>query len=171
MLPSKQLYQYEHLPKVSALLKAGAEKGWYPQAIVESLLKITGYFPQGFGITYIPKDSDKRDLDRYEYAIVNGLYPPEPEAPICRQVTRNLTYNSFGINLVISAENNLYFNTAQQKLEKVSEERLREILSKLVSNFEERTSTDLIPKCWYPDEYFSYQKNQNLWNRTDTIRN
>ena len=171
VLPSKQMYQYEHLPKVSALLKAGAEKGWYPQAIVESLLKITGYFPQGFGITYIPKDSDKRDLDRYEYAIVNGLYPPEPEAPICRQVTRNLTFNSFGINLVISAENNLYFSTAQQKLEKVSEERLKEILSKLVSNFEERTSTDLIPKCWYPDEYFSYQKNQNLWNRTDTIRN
>jgi hypothetical protein len=40
-----------------------------------------------------------------------------------------------------------------------------------VSNFEERTSVDLIPKCWFPDEYFSYQKNQNLWNRTDTVRN
>ncbi len=171
VLPSKQNYNYEHLPKVSALLKVGVEKGWYPGSIIESLLKITGYFPQGYGITYIPKDSDKRDLDRYEYAIVNGLYPPEPEAPICRQVTRNLTFNSFGINLVISAENNLYFSPAQQKLEKVSEERLREILSKLVSNFEERTTTDLIPKCWYPDEYFSYQKNQNLWNRTDTIRN
>ncbi len=171
VLPAKQNYNYEHLPKVSALLKVGVEKGWYPAAIIESLLKITGYFPQGYGITYIPKDSDKRDLDRYEYAIVNGLYPPEPEAPICRQVTRNLTFNSFGINLVISAENNLYFSPAQQKLEKVSEERLREILSKLVSNFEERTTTDLIPKCWYPDEYFSYQKNQNLWNRTDTIRN
>lgn len=171
VLPAKQSYQYEQLPKVSALLKAGAEKGWYPPAIVDSLLKITGYFPQGFGITYIPKDADRRDLDRYEYAIVNGLYPPEPEAPICRQVTRNLTFHSFGINVVVSADNNLYFSTAQQKLEKVSEARLREILSKLVSNFEERTSTDLIPKCWFPDEYFSYQKHQNLWNRTDTVRN
>ena len=110
-------------------------------------LPISGHFPQGFGITYIPKDSDKRDLDRYEYAIVNGLYPLEPEQPVCRQVTRNLTFNTFGINVVISAENNLYFPVAQQKLERISEERLREILSKLVSNFEERINTDLIPNA------------------------
>jgi hypothetical protein len=171
VLPSKANYQYEQLPKVSALLKAGVTKGWYPAAIVESLLKITGYFPQGYGITYIPKDSDKQDLDRYEYAIVNGLYPPEPEQPICRTVTRNLTYNSFGINVVVSVENNLYFQNAQQKLEKMSEERLKEILSKLVSNLEERTTMDLIPKCWHPDEFFTFLKNQNLWNRVDTIRN
>jgi hypothetical protein len=171
VLPSKANYQYEQLPKVSALLKAGVTKGWYPAAIVESLLKVTGYFPQGYGITYIPKDSDKQDLDRYEYAIVNGLYPLEPEQPICRTVTRNLTYNTFGINVVVSVDNNLYFPSAQQKLEKMSEERLQEILSKLVSNLEERTTMDLIPKCWHPDEFFTMMKNQNLWNRVDTIRN
>lgn len=171
VLPSKANYQYEQLPKVSALLKAGVAKGWYPSAIVDSLLKITGYFPQGYGITYIPKDSDKQDLDRYEYAIVNGLYPLEPEQPICRAVTRNLTYNTFGINVVVSVDNNLYFQSAQQKLEKMSEERLQEILSKLVSNLEERSTMDLIPKCWHPDEFFTYLKNQNLWNRVDTIRN
>lgn len=171
VLPSKQNYSYDSLPKVGPLLKAGVEKGWYPAAVVQSLLTITGYFPQGYGITYIPKDSDKRDLDRYEYAIVNSLYPLEPEQPVCRQVTRNLTFNTFGINVVISAENNLYFPVAQQKLERISEERLREILSKLVSNFEERTTTDLIPKCWNPDEFFCYLKHQNLWNRNDTIRN
>ncbi len=171
VLPSKANYQYEQLPKVSALLKAGVGKGWYPAAIVESLLKVTGYFPQGYGITYIPKDSDKQDLDRYEYAIVNGLYPLEPEQPICRTVTRNLTYNTFGINVVVSVDNNLYFPSAQQKLEKMSEERLQEILSKLVSNLEERTTMDLIPKCWHPDEFFTMMKNQNLWNRVDTIRN
>lgn len=171
VLPSKANYQYAQLPKVSALLKAGVAKGWYPAAIVDSLLKITGYFPQGYGITYIPKDSDKQDLDRYEYAIVNGLYPQEPEQPICRTVTRNLTYNTFGINVVVSVDNNLYFQSAQQKLEKMSEERLKEILSKLVSNLEERTTMDLIPKCWHPDEFFTFLKNQNLWNRVDTIRN
>jgi hypothetical protein len=171
VLPSKANYQYEQLPKVSALLKAGVAKGWYPAAIVDSLLKITGYFPQGYGITYIPKDSDKEDLDRYEYAIVNGLYPLEPEQPICRAVTRNLTYNTFGINVVVSVDNNLYFQSAQQKLEKMSEERLKEILSKLVSNLEERTTMALIPKCWHPDEFFTFLKNQNLWNRVDTIRN
>lgn len=171
VLPSKQQYSYDSLPKVGPLLKAGVEKGWYPAAIVRSLLKITGYFPQGYGITYIPKDSDKRDLDRYEYAIVNSLYPPEPETPICRQVTRNLTFHNAGGNILLSAENILYFPAAQQKLERVSEDRLREILSKLVSNFEERIAMDLIPKCWYPDEYFLTTKNQNLWNKSDTTKN
>jgi len=171
VLPSKQQYSYDSLPKVGPLLKAGVEKGWYPAAIVRSLLKITGYFPQGYGITYIPKDSDKRDLDRYEYAIVNTLYPPEPQTPICRQVTRNLTFHNTGGNVLLSAENILYFPAAQQKLERVSEERLKEILSKLVSNFEERIAMDLIPKCWHPDEYFLTTKNQNLWNKSDTTKN
>lgn len=171
VLPSKSNYQYEQIAKVSALLKAGVEKGWYPAKIVDNLLQITGIFPQGFGITYIPKDSDRRDLDRYEYAIVNGLYPFEPEQPICRQVTRNLKFNNFGINVVVAPDNNLFFPMAQQKLEKISEERLREILLQLVSNFEERMEMDLIPRCWHPDEFFHYSKNQNLWNRTDTIRN
>lgn len=171
VLPSKSNYQYEQIAKVSALLKAGVEKGWYPGRIVDTLLQITGVFPQGFGITYIPKDSDRKELDRYEYAIVNGLYPPEAEQPICRQVTRNLKFNNFGINLVISTDNNLFFPVAQQKLERVSEERLREILQQLVSNFEERMEMDLIPRCWHPDEFFHYSKNQNLWNRIDTVRN
>jgi len=171
VLPSKQQYNYESLPKVGPLLKAGVEKGWYPAEIVRSLLKITGYFPQGYGITYIPKDSDKRDLDRYEYAIVNALYPPEPETPICRQVTRNLAFHHAGANLLLSAENILFFPQAQQKLERISEDRLREILSKLVSNFEERISMDLLPKCWHPDEYFLTTKHQNLWNKSDTTRN
>lgn len=171
VLPAKQSYKYEHIAKVSAILKAGVTKGWYPAPIVEALLSITGTFPQGFGITYIPLDSDQKPLDRYEYAIVNGLYPTDADQPICRAVTRNLTYHSSGTNVVISLENNLYFPPAQQKLEKMSEERLLEILSKLSSNFEERSQADLMPKCWHPDEYFTYLKNQNLWNKAETWRN
>lgn len=171
VLPAKQHYKYEHLPKVTAILKAGVGKGWYPAPIVDALIDITGAFPQGYGITYIPKDSDQRDLDRYEYAIVNGLYPADFEQPLCRAVTRNLTYHSSGSNVIVSSSNNLFFAPAQQKLEKMSEERLLEILSKLASNFTERSQMDLIPKCWHPDEYFTYMKNQNLWNKTDTYRN
>ena len=171
VLSTKLNHSYESLPKAALVLQSGVERGYYHKAAVDALLKITGLFPQGYGVTYIPKDSDKQDLDRYEYAIVNGLYPLEPEQPICRTVTRNLTYNTFGINVVVSVDNNLYFQSAQQKLEKMSEERLQEILSKLVSNLEERTTMDLIPKCWHPDEFFTFLKNQNLWNRVDTIRN
>lgn len=165
VLPSKQNYRYDQLPKVSAVLRAGVEKGWYPAEIVNTLLQITGDFPQGYGITYIPKDSDQKDLDRYEYAIVNSLYPAESDQPGCRFVTRNLNYTHAGSNLIVKRENNLYFATAQKKLERMSEERLKEILSKLVSNFEERSQMDLIPKCWGPDEFFTILKNQNLWNR------
>lgn len=166
VLPSKQSYRYDQLPKVSAVLRAGVTKGWYPAAVVERLLQITGDFPQGYGITYIPKDSDHKDLDRYEYAIVNSLYPAETDQPVCRVVTRNLNYTHAGANLTVRRDNNLYFPQAQKKLERMSEERLREILSKLVSNFEERASMDLIPKCWGPDEFFTLLKNQNLWNRS-----
>ena len=159
------------MPKAALVLQSGVERGYYHKAAVDALLKITGLFPQGYGVTYIPKDSDKRDLDRYEYALVVSLYPPALDMPICRVVTRSMTFSNTGTNVVVSVDNNLYFPAARKKLEKMSEERLLEILSKLVSNFEERKNMELIPKCWFPDEYFSYSKNQNLWNKVTTIQN
>ncbi len=165
VLSTKANYSYESLPKVSLVLENGVERGIYSAVAVTGLLKITGVFPQGFGVTYIPKDSDRQDLDRYEYAIVTSLYPQDPRMPVCRMVTRNLTYNVSAQGCVVSVENNLYYPAARKKLERISEERLLEILSKLVSNFEERKNMALLPKCWHPDEYFSYTKNQNLWNK------
>ena len=165
VLSTKSSFAYDTLPKVTLVLEKGVEKGVYSKVAVDALISITGVFPQGFGVTYIPKDSDRQDMDRYEYAIVTGLYPADIKQPICRMVTRNLTYNVSAQGCVISAENNLYYPQARKKLEKISEERLLEILSKLVSNFEERKNMPLLPKCWHPDEYFSYLKNQNLWNK------
>ena len=165
VLSTKSSFAYDTLPKVALVLEKGVEKGVYSKVAVDALICITGVFPQGFGVTYIPKDSDRQDLDRYEYAIVTGLYPADIRQPICRMVTRNLTYNVSAQGCVISVENNLYYAPARKKLEKISEERLLEILSKLVSNFEERKNMPLLPRCWHPDEYFSYVKNQNLWNK------
>lgn len=165
VLSTKSSFVYETLPKVTLVLEKGVEKGVYSKVAVDALVSITGVFPQGFGITYIPKDSDRQDMDRYEYAIVTGLYPDDIRQPVCRMVTRNLTYNVSAQGCVVSVQNNLYYPHARKKLEKISEERLLEILSKLVSNFEERKNMPLLPKCWHPDEYFSYLKNQNLWNK------
>lgn len=165
VLSTKSSFAYETLPKVALVLEKGVEKGVYSKVAVDALLSITGIFPQGFGITYIPKDSDRQDLDRYEYAIVTGLYPADIRQPVCRMVTRNLTYNVSAQGCIVSVENNLYYPQARKKLERISEERLLEILSKLVSNFEERKNMPLLPKFWRPDEYFSYVKNQNLWNK------
>ena len=83
------------------------ERGYYHKAAVDALLKITGLFPQGYGVTYIPKDSDKRDLDRSEYALVVSLYPPALDMPICRVVTRSMTFSNTGTNVVVSVDNKL----------------------------------------------------------------
>ncbi|WNO61244.1 hypothetical protein [Rheinheimera sp. MMS21-TC3] len=171
VLSTKPNFVYETLPRVSLVLEKGVEKGVYSNTAVKSLLAITGIFPQGFGITYIPKDSDDQDLDRYEYAIVTGLYPKNLHEPACRMVTRNLTYNVSAQGCIVSVGNNLYYPTARKKLAVISQERLLEIFKLLVSNYEERKNMSLLPKCWHPDEYFSYVKNQNLWNRVVMHRN
>ncbi|WP_416306168.1 hypothetical protein [Neptunicella sp. SCSIO 80796] len=159
------------MPKVGQMLRKGAEQGMFSPTVTEALLQVTGIFPQGYGIAFIPKDSDKRDIDKYEYAIVTRLYPANPDEPISRCVTRNLSYNSNCPDYVISKSNNLYFEPARKAFEKVSPERLLEILSKLVSNFEERKNQDLVPRCWHPYEYFSDAKHQNLWNKMSQFRN
>ena len=171
IMSTKHNYSYEHLPRVKLVMDKGAEVGAYSAAVSKSLIDITGVFPQGYGITYIPQDSDGHDLDRYEYGIVVGLFPDDIEIPECRMATRNLAFNAFGVNVIIGKENNLYFGVARKKLERVSEERLEEILRKLWSNYEERKHLDLIPKCWFPYEYFTYSKFQNLWNKaSDKIK-
>jgi hypothetical protein len=171
VLSTKANHTYSSLPKATLVLEKGAENKAFSAVVVKHFIEITGTFPQGFGITYIPKDPDKRDLDRYEYAVVVGLYPTNPNIPLCRAATRNLTFNSFGMNYMISVESNLYFSKARKKLEKVSEDRLREILSKLWSNYDDKVDLELIPACWQPNEYFSYKKHQNLWNKATTFRN
>jgi len=166
VLPTKRNLAYVNLPKVFQILNNGVERGTINKQVVECLLKITGIFPQGYGITYIPKNSKGDELDRYEFAIVNTLYPQEPYIPICRIATKNQVFISSGGDLTISPSNNLYFADTQKKLMKISPERLKGILSKLWSNFEERhDELDLIPKCWHPYEYFSFAKQQNMWNK------
>ena len=166
VLSSKRNFTYASLPKGFQILNKGVERGSINKQVVESLLKITGIFPQGYGITYIPKNSKGFDLERYEFAVVNTLYPQEPYSPICRIATKNQVFISSGGDLNIAPGNNLYFPDARKKLMKVSPERLKGILSKLWSNFEERhEQLDLIPKCWHPYEYFSFAKQQNMWNK------
>ncbi|WP_019612843.1 hypothetical protein [Psychromonas ossibalaenae] len=166
VLSTKRNFTYASLPKVFQVLNKGVEGGSINKQVVETLLKITGIFPQGYGIAYIPKNSKGYDLERYEFAIVNTLYPQEPYSPICRIATRNQVFISSGGDLNIAPVNNLYFADARKKLTKISPERLKGILSKLWSNFEERhEELDLIPKCWHPYEFFSFAKRQNMWNK------
>jgi len=163
---SKQSYNFFDLPKAQLLIGNAAEKIAISKVVTNALLSILGHFPQGYGITYIPKDDDKTYLDRYEYAIVVGLNPANPYVPTCRVATRNLKFIANGQVMSIDKDSNLYFSAAKKKLEKINPERLEDILSKLASNFEERKDMQLIPSYWNPYVFFSYQNLQNLWKKT-----
>jgi hypothetical protein len=169
VLSTKPNYDIRELPKAAILLTKVATQGAISITAANSLIEIVGYFPQGFGIAYLPDDERSLIQERYEYAIVNSLYPVDPRVPHCRIVTRNLTYVSYGNNLLVSEKNNLFFPATQKKMQKVDEQRLREIIVKLYHDFEQRGANDLIPKCWQPYDYFSFKKNQNLWNKKETI--
>ncbi len=163
ILSTKDSYNYKLLPKVYQALYQNAERGICRKDIVDLLYKITGTFPQGYGVTYIPSDID--DNVRYEYAVVTQLYPENPEEPICRSATRNLTFIGHGHDMVIKENNNLYYVETVKRFSTISKERLNEIFELLSSNYQERQSLDLLPRCWQPTEYFSMKNNQKLWNR------
>ena len=166
ILSTKANYNYKLLPKVFQVLNQNAERGGCSQVVVDALYKITGMFPQGFGITYIPLDNEGKQQETYEYAIVNQLYPADPLQPICRIATRQLAFISFGQNIIINNSENLYFTETAKKLASISKERLNEILELLASNYQERQQLDLLPRCWHSHEFFSIKDNQKLWNKT-----
>ena len=162
---TKSSYSYKVLPKVYQVLNQNAERGACSQTVVDALYKITGMFPQGYGITYRPSESDGSPSDTYEYAIVTRLYPSNPEQPICRVATRKLAFIGYGHDITIPSDRNLYFPETAKSMVNISKERLAEILELLSSNYQERKDLDLIPRCWHSKEYFSMKGNQNLWNK------
>ncbi|WP_077338892.1 hypothetical protein [Pseudocolwellia agarivorans] len=165
ILSTKPKYDYKLLPKVYQVLDKNAEKGVCYQLVVDALRTITGIFPLGYGVTYIAENIHGEMQFSYEYAIVKHLYPENPELPICRTATRNLAFISFGQDIIVSKERNLHFPEAAKKLSKISKERLNEILALLSSNYTERKELDLIPRCWFANEYFSIKAHQKLWNK------
>lgn len=167
ILSTKASYNYKLLPQVYQVLNKNAELGACSQVVVDALYQITGMFPQGFGVVYIPKGDFGEQNDCYEYAIVNGLYPASLKQPVCRMVTRKLAFMGFGHDVVIKENCNLYFTQTAKKLAKLSKERLNEILELLSSNAEERKQLDLLPRCWHTKEYFSVKIHQKLWNRIE----
>ncbi|NQZ83024.1 MAG: hypothetical protein HRT52_18615 [Colwellia sp.] len=165
IISTKPNYNYKLLPKVYQVLNQNAERGSCSQIVVDALHTLTGDFPLGYGVVYIPNDSDGRALDRYEYAIVNRLYPEKRQEPKCRIASRNLTFINHGQDIVITNDNNLNFAETGKKLASISKERLNEILELLASNYAERQKLDLLPRCWHPKDYFSIKDNQKLWNK------
>ena len=165
VMSTKPNYNYKLIPKVYQALNQNAERGNCSQLVVDHLYKITGMFPQGFGVTYLALDAAGNSLERYEYAIVNHLYPANPEEPHCRMATRQMSFVGYGTDMVVHKTENLYFAESAKRLASMSKERLLEILEKLVSNYQERSELDLIPRCWHPRDFFTLKEHQKLWNK------
>lgn len=166
ILSTKASYNYKLLPKVYQALNQNAERGTVSQVAVNTLRDITGEFPQGFGVTYIPTDSDGKKGEHYEYAIVTQLYPENPCNPVCRTATRGLTFIGHGQDIVITDDINLYNTETAKEFASISKDRLNEILEKLASNYQERKKLDLLPRCWHANDYFGMRNHQKLWNKT-----
>ncbi|XQW84838.1 hypothetical protein ACOYR1_17175 [Thalassotalea piscium] len=166
ILSTKPSYNYKLLPKVYQALYQNAEHGSCSKEAVDTLYRITGDYPQGYGVTYIPTDSEGGISDRYEYAIVTQLYPENGKNPICRTATRYLTFISYGQDVVIDNKSNLYNVEVAQQFATISKERLNEILELLASNYSDRKNLDLLPRYWHAGDYFSVKDNQKLWNKS-----
>ena len=142
-----------------------AKKGALNEKTCEAFLSIVGYFPQGFGVTYIPRNEKGIDREQYECAIVTQLNPPVASEPICRAATRNLTFISSGADEQIATSNNLFFPSSKKRMMRLGKERLIEIRSLQSGDYDPENAEELIPSCWDPRDYFSLKKHQNLWNR------
>ena len=167
ILSTKESYNYKVLPQVFQVLNKNAELGACSQKVVDTLYEITGMFPQGYGVIFMPEDEVGQQADCYEYAIVNRLYPKKPDQPLCRITTRKLTFIGYGHNIEVKKQNNLYFPNMAKKIASLSKERLNEILELLSSNYQERQQLDLLPRCWHAGEFFSVKAHQKLWNKDD----
>lgn len=171
VLPGRQRYQYDALPKASLVLKDAVSRGQLAGVWVQHFLRITGVFPQGFGITFIPAQFSGLPGEKYELAIVNQLYPPNAAEPLCRVVSRNLQYRRGGHNCQVSINNNLYFKPARQRLSVIAPQRLQEILAQLSAGWQPGQIRHYLPRCWQPHSFFSHSQHQNLWNQARQLIN
>ena len=163
VLSTKSDYSRMSLPKGYMLIEQLAKKGGLNKQLAQDFVELVGYFPQGFGVTYIPVNEKGQEKDQYECAIVIGLNPANPAEPLCKVVTRNQKYITSGAQEVIPKGRNLYFPANRKKLMRVGQERLGEIMSQLSSNFTPDAIDDLVPSFWEPYDFFGFKKHQNLW--------
>lgn len=171
VLPGRQRYSYEALPKAPLLLREAVRRTEYDGRLVDRVFRMLGLFPQGFGVVYTPLGDDGKPQQRYEFAIVNSLYPEKPEQPGCRVVSRNQQYRNTGYNINLSTDLNLYFKPARDRLKTLPEKRLRELLNVLYQDGDAQYARKLLPHCWQPDNFFSLAENQNLWHSAEQRQN
>ncbi|MBU3023317.1 hypothetical protein [Aestuariibacter sp. A3R04] len=165
VLSTKPGYSRLDLPKGYIIIEQMAKRGNVNSRLAEHFISLVGYFPQGFGVCFIPVNEKGVEKDQYEYAIVSQLNPAKPVSPVCRIVTRNLTYITNGKDETIPKERNLFFTAAKQKLMRIDRSRLIEIMGQMTNNFNEDDLDKVIPAFWEPSDFFSDKRHQSAWKK------
>lgn len=163
VLSTKPNYDRISLPKGYMIIEQMAKQGAINLQLANHFIHIVGYFPQGFGICFIPVNEKGFEKDQYEYAIVTRLNPDNPAAPVCRVVSRNLNFTANGKDETIVKSRNLYFKAARQKLMKLDRQRHAEILRQMTRNFKDSDLDKQVPAFWEPYDFFAEKRNQSLW--------
>lgn len=163
VLSTKSDYSRKDLPKGYMVIKSLIEKGRLNRRIATNFLQMVGYFPQGFGVTYIATDMQGNIKDGYEYAIVNRLYPDNPSEPRVRGVSRNLNFIVSGKDMVITRDLNLYFVANTKKIQRIDKTRLKELVDSLSGGEANDNVENLVPQFWEPYDFFAEKKYQNIW--------
>jgi hypothetical protein len=162
---TKRDFQRKSLTTAAILIAQLAIKKAISPPIGKVFVDIVGNFPLGYGIAYIPRDMRGDELELYEYAIVSGLNPKVLDEPICRPVTKNLMFLTYGKTMLVDKSVNLHFPKARKKLMKIDPKRLVEIMQKLTYEYKPEESAAFVPDHWEPHNYFCVEGNQNLWSR------
>lgn len=163
VLSTKPGYNRSMLPKGYMLIEQMAKQKSVNSRLAEHFINIVGYFPQGFGVCFIPVNEKGQEKDQYEYAIVSRLNPEHPAEPVCKIVSRNLTFFAAGKEERVAKDRNLFFNATKQKLMKIDRARMTEIMSQLKKNFTIADVDEHIPAFWEPHDFFADRKNQSIW--------
>ena len=163
ILSTKSNYSKKDVPKGYMVIEQLMKNKTLENRVASCFLRMVGYFPQGYGLTYIALDDHGNPKDGYELAIVNRLYPEVPAEPVARAVTRNLTFTKAGRDVTVKRQYNLYFQTNHKKIQRVDKARLNQILAELTGGPENKTADDMVPQFWEPSDFFSVKDHQNLW--------
>ncbi|WJG10087.1 hypothetical protein [Aliiglaciecola sp. LCG003] len=165
VLSTKPGYKRHDLPKAAVLVEQLAHKNNINQKLADAFVGLVGYFPQGYGVCYLP--TGLVGNKSYEYAVVNQLKPINKYEPNCRIVSKNQIFISGGSNVQAAKHQNLHFGETRKKLAPITQERLTEIMGSLAHEYDVDKADRPVPSMWEPHDFFTNKGIQNLWPRVE----
>ncbi|WP_339767467.1 hypothetical protein [uncultured Paraglaciecola sp.] len=163
VLSTKPNFNFEDLPKATKVVIHSAQRGALTLNSAESLQKIMGHFPPGFGVVFCLANDADVTPNEFSYALVNSLNPTHVNEPTCHVVSALGERYPLGNQCTISAQQNLYFEQVHNRFSTLTPAILDAIAQKIATELDQPKNREAIPRTWSPHSYFHFKKQQNLW--------